>query len=552
MPDSAEAISLSQVQALRRVALAVAHPGGPQLFADLARELAASLDVAMVFIAVFADESRGVMRTLAACLDGRILRNFDYALEGSPCAAVVGRSSQFVRSGLLPQLRPGSLSAGKGMDSFAAFPLNDSTGQPLGLLVAMDRQPIAGGDADHAEAMLKIIAGRVAAEIERERTDAVLRAVALAVSGARSATVFDELVRLLATILHVEVAFIARYETAQPQALRMVAMYYDGQVLQDITYALAGTPCETVLGQRFRAYPANLQALFPDDQDARAQCTESYAGHPLVALDGSPLGIVSVASRRPLTQLDRVEATLTIFAVRAAAEIERLRASEALQRSEASYRAIFEASEDAIFIHDWETGATLDVNSKACETYGYSREELRSASIADTCSGVFPSTAKEALRLMRQARLGRCPPFEWQRRNKDGSLHWDEVRLKAVVLDGRPHLLAFSREITAQKQALEDLRVREEQYRAIFESSQDGLFMWDETLHVADVNPAGLAIYGYRRDEIVGRGYPRSMPEDYVRERLQLVRRALAGENIHLETTVLAARWQQLSMPTCG
>src|SRR5512132_751089 len=108
----------------------------------------------------------------------------------------------------------------------------------------------------------------------------------------------------------------------------------------------------------------------------------------------------------------------------AGAEVERLRASEAMQRSEASYRAIFEASEDGIFIHDWDTGAVLDVNAKACEAYGYSREELRRSSAADTSSGVFPYTAEEALRHMQAAKLGRCPPFEWQRRNKDGSLHW--------------------------------------------------------------------------------------------------------------------------------
>src|SRR5512140_638661 len=219
MPGRAEGISLSQVQALRRVALAVAHPGGPALFADLARELAASLDAAMVFIAVFADESRSVMRTLAACLDGDMLHNFDYPLEGSPCSGVVGRSSQFIASGVRAQLAAGSLPAREGMDSFAAYALNDSAGEPLGLLVAMDRRPIAGGDAGHAEAMLKIIASRVAADIERERTDAALRAVALAVSGSRGGTVFDELARLLATILHVEVAFIARYEPAQPAML---------------------------------------------------------------------------------------------------------------------------------------------------------------------------------------------------------------------------------------------------------------------------------------------------------------------------------------------
>jgi PAS domain S-box-containing protein len=540
-PAGAEAIPLAQVQALRRVALAVAHPGGPNLFADLALELAASLRVAFVFVAVFADDTRGVMRTLAACLEGRMLRNFEYPLEQSPCAAVVGRSFQFIESGLLPRLAPSSMSARKGMDSFAAFPLNDAAGEPLGLVVAMDRQPIAGGDADHAEAMLKIIAGRAAAEIERERTDEALRAVALAVSGSRSGTVFDELVRLLATILHVEVAFIARYEPAHPDSLRMLAMYYDGQILQDITYRLAGTPCETVLGQRFRAYPSNLQALFPKDEDVREQCTVSYAGHPLVALDGSPLGIVSVASRRPIPpgQVDRVEAMLKIFAVRAAAEIERLRASEALRRSEASYRAIFEASEDGIFIHDWDTGAVLDVNTRACEIYGYTREELRRTTAADTSSGMFPYTAEEAMRLIQMAKLGRCPPFEWQRRNKDGSLHWDEVRLKPALIDGRPHILAFSREITAQKQALEDLRQREEQYRAIFEGSLDGLFMWDANLRIVDVNPAGLAIYGYRREEVIGRTYPRNMPEAYVKERLQIVRRALAGETTHMETIVL-------------
>ncbi|HSW21005.1 MAG TPA: hypothetical protein VLJ86_27530, partial [Ramlibacter sp.] len=48
------------------------------------------------------------------------------------------------------------------------------------------------------------------AEIERARADETLRAVALAVSGAPGGNVFGELVGLLASILHVEVAFIAR------------------------------------------------------------------------------------------------------------------------------------------------------------------------------------------------------------------------------------------------------------------------------------------------------------------------------------------------------
>jgi PAS domain S-box-containing protein len=540
-PAGAEAISQAQVQALRRVALAVARPGGPNLFADLVRELANGIQAAMVFVAVYADDSRSTMRTLAAYLHGEVLPNFTCALEGLPFAAALegSRSCQYAESGLFTQLPADSVFARERMDSFAAFALNDSAGESLGLLVIMDREQIAAGDCGHAEAMLEIVAGRAAAEIERGRTDEALRAVALAVSASGTGTVFEELVRLLATILHVEVAVISRCPSAKPVSLRMLAMYCDGEVRQDVSYAIAGTPCETVLGQQFRAYPSGLAQLFPDDQVVRELRAESYAGYPLVAPDGSPLGLVLVISRRPLTQLDRVEAMLKIFAMRAAAEVERLAANEALQRSEASYRAIFEASEDAIFIHDWDTGAVLDVNNRACEIYGYSQEELRRTCAADTSSGVFPYTGEEALRLMQMTKQGHCPPFEWQRRNKDGSLHWDEVRLKPAMIDGRPHILAFTREITAQKQALEELCQREEQYRAIFESSLDGLFLWDENLRIADVNPAGLALYGFRREDIIGRTFPRNMPESYVRERMQMVRRAMAGETTHIETTVL-------------
>jgi len=495
----------AQLQSLRRVALAVAHPGGPGLFGALVGELAEALAVPTVFIAVFCDDACSVMRTLAVRLDGKILKNFDYVLQGTPCAHVVGREFRYMASGVAAEFPRGSLFAAKGMDAYAAFPLRDSQGEALGLLVAMDRVPIAGGDAAHAEAMLKIVAGRAAAEIERTRTDAALRAAALAVSGARSDTVFDELVKLLATILHVEVAFIARRAADEPCQLTMLAMQYDGQVLHDIRYAIAGTPCEKVLGQQFRAYPHGLQALFPDDEEAKTQGTVSYAGYPLTALDGTPLGVVSVASRRPLTQLDRVESMLKIFAMRAAAEVERLAANEALQQSEASYRAIFETAEDAIFVHDWDSDRILDVNTKACETYGYTHEELTRLSVADVSSGVPPYTAADALRWIELAKQGHCPSFEWQRRNKDGSLHWDEVRLKAVSFNGRRHILGFAHDITERRERERALQRSEARLRATVEAAFDCVIGMDAEGRIVEFNAAAERVFGYRREAVLGR-----------------------------------------------
>jgi len=385
-------------QSMFAAAQAVARAGGPGLFADLVRDLAGILQAATVFVAVFADEGRTQLRTLAAVLDGRSLANFDYPLVGSPCAQVVGRSFRYVASGVAAEFSPGTIFAAKGMDSYAAFPLNDSAGAPIGLLVAMGRTPVA--DPALAEALLKIFAGRMVAEIERGRTDDALRAL------------------------------------------------------------------------------------------------------------------------------------------RADAEAGQQRAREALERSAANYRAIFEAAEDAIFIHDWESGAILDVNPKASETYGWPREEFTRLTVADFSSGVPPYTAEQALHFLQLARLGRCPPFEWQRRNRDGSLHWDEVRLKPAQIDGRPHVLAFTRDITDRKAALAALQASEQQYRAIFDSSADSMGLWDEGLRLVDVNRAFTRISGWSRDDVIGQRLQDRAGEPETDRRAELIRAALAGDEGRIEVQV--------------
>ncbi len=205
---AAAARNVSQAErALQRAALAVSRAGGARVYESLIAELAQILEVDVAFVAVFDDAARTRMHTLAARLDGRVLRNFEYELEGTPCAQVVGRDFHFVAEGAAAQFRPGTVFAAKGMDCYAAYPLFDAGGASLGLLVALHRTPLP--DAMLVESMLKIFAVRIAAEIERGRTEEALRRAALAVSGAEGEGVFRDLVQALATILEVEIAFIA-------------------------------------------------------------------------------------------------------------------------------------------------------------------------------------------------------------------------------------------------------------------------------------------------------------------------------------------------------
>src|SRR4029450_7878273 len=114
------------------------------------------LDADVAFVAVFDDVGRTHMRTLAAWLDGRLLRNFSYALAGSPCERVVGREFRYVARGVSAEFDPGTIFGAKGMDCYAAYPLFDGSGESLGLLVAMTRTTMT--DPALAESMLKIFA----------------------------------------------------------------------------------------------------------------------------------------------------------------------------------------------------------------------------------------------------------------------------------------------------------------------------------------------------------------------------------------------------------
>ena len=370
---------------------------------------------------------------------------------------------------------------------------------------------------------------------ERKQLEDALRGAALAVSSAQGATVFQELVRYLAATLKLDCALIAVPKDDTACDMRVLAFYLDSEIRENFEYPIAGTPCETVMGQAFRIYPSQLAANFPLDQDFAHLGFQSYAGFPINDSTGKPLGLIAAVSRKPMEEPQFIESVLKIFAVRAAAELERMRSEEALRTSEASYRAIFEAAEDAIFIHDWDTGAIVDVNPTACAAYGYTPEEMKRITVADISSGEHPYTMEEAAKLLDRARSGEPLRFEWHRRNKDGTLHWDEVVLKRAVIAGKPRIVAFTREITERKLAEQALRASEEHYRAIFNASSEGLVLRDAEFRVVDVNPAFLAMTGYSREEVLNAQRVLTMPVNDIERARELQRRALSGENVHIE-----------------
>ena len=152
-----------------------------------------------------------------------------------------------------------------------------------------------------------------------------------------------------------------------------------------------------------------------------------------------------------------------IIGIRAAIQdaTERMRAEQTLRASEARFRTFVDHATDAFFLFD-EQRKIVDVNHQACESLGYTREEL----IGQGPQLVEPNT-DEALLKQIQERIdaGLVFAFETHHRRKDGSLFPVEVRIRPFSQDGHRLSLALARDITDRKRAEEELR-RSEAYVA--------------------------------------------------------------------------------------
>ncbi len=135
--------------------------------------------------------------------------------------------------------------------------------------------------------------------------------------------------------------------------------------------------------------------------------------------------------------------------------------------SEANYRALFDASNEAVFVHDLATGAIVDVNRRATELYGTTRAEALRLSVQDLSAGRPPYTQDRALELLSLAAAGTPQTFEWIAKNRAGREFWVEVTLKRVTIGGRESLLATIRDITGRKAAEQEIRRSHESQKTL-------------------------------------------------------------------------------------
>jgi formate hydrogenlyase transcriptional activator len=245
---------------------------------------------------------------------------------------------------------------------------------------------------------------------------------------------FESLVRHLAPILGVNHAFVAEFAD-DVKRVRTLANWGHGEILPNLEYELAGTPCEDVVRGGLCHHPLGVHAKFPLDRDLTDLGIESYLGVPLLDGAGRILGHLAVYDEQPMPPEPRKLFIFRIFAARAAVELERLRVEQRLVESERRYRELYEEAPNA-YVSLGKDLRLISVNRRATQLLDQPTEALLGASILE-CVADTPSGRARAECAFRECLAGQeISGLELEMRRRNGDALWINAWIRPMLGDG--------------------------------------------------------------------------------------------------------------------
>ena len=160
---------LQNEEILLNIAKGVSATTGEQFFRSLVEHLSSVLKVDFAFICRIMPDQPDRVETLALCADGQIAENIEYDLKGTPCDKVIeGMVCSYPKA--VAKLFPEDLMlTDLGIEAYFGIPLKGSTGEVLGHLAILHREPLPNNT--QIGSTLTIFGARAAAELERKQAE---------------------------------------------------------------------------------------------------------------------------------------------------------------------------------------------------------------------------------------------------------------------------------------------------------------------------------------------------------------------------------------------
>lgn len=369
----------SEDSALRAILDGIGANTGAEYFPALVRSLARVLDTPYALVTELADDRHG-LQCLAGWLDGTATTELEVPLIGTPCGEVIQQGALHVDRDVQDRYPAATLLTEWGAESYCGVSLCDEAGESIGHIAVARPAPMPDPGTLR---VLESLAVRTGAELRRSildrrlrRSERLLRKLVQGTAAVTGDDFFRSLVSSLADAIGVRYAFVSRF-AGDRSRVRTLAFWNGESFLDNVEYALSGTPCERVLQGEVGYYPENVVGRFPGDTDLDALGVESYLAIPLRDSAGDVVGHLAAMDVEPMPPTLEDDAVLQVFGARAAAEIERLRTVSELTENEERLRDLFEEAPIA-YVHEGLDSRFLRVNRTAMRLLGIEPHEVES------------------------------------------------------------------------------------------------------------------------------------------------------------------------------
>jgi PAS domain S-box-containing protein len=335
---------------------------------------------------------------------------------------------------------------------------------------------------------------------EQLRTERVLSSIAQSAITKIGDDFFRTAVVSLASVLHVDYAFIAQID--EGGVLRSVAAARDGQIAGNFESEIAGTPCEPVVSGVPCWIEDRLAEAFPQDRLVDELQAVSFAGVPIVDAAGLTIGLVAVVHRQPLKRNAAAEAALQIYADRAAVELDRMQYERSLVDEKEYVENLIDTANVVIIEVDAD-GAIRLVNRAFELLTGHSRTEVEGQQLLDIVSDASP--AEHVI-------TSGSHEMEATIAGHDGERRLLRFRANDVRRAGRAvGTILFGTDITEARRAEQQQQKLQEQivnaaaeWRQTFDSVLTPIFLVDGAGRVARVNRAARRLSRLPYPGIIG------------------------------------------------
>jgi PAS domain S-box-containing protein len=208
---------------------------------------------------------------------------------------------------------------------------------------------------------------------------------------------------------------------------------------------------------------------------------------------------------------------------------------EELRIQKTYFETLFNSAPEAIVLHD-NDDRIANVNEEFTKLFGFTRGEAVGKPINDLI--VSEEYREEGKRISQRVIHGERIEIDTKRMRKDGTLV-DVSILGAPIFHGKRQIgdYAIYRNITERRRSQEELLVQKTYLERLFNSAPEAIVLHDTRDIVISVNDEFLTMFGYTREEAVGRPVNELVASpEFHEEADRISARVIHGERVELDS----------------